>query len=389
MKRVFLEFPRKYGLEPDLDTYNTVLKGFSESGSTNSAHSILAEMERKGVKPNATTFSVVIAGFDKEEKLSDVESMMRLMKKYGMRPNISIHNAQIQSLCKLKRSDEAKALLDEIVSRGMKPNCVTYARLIYGFCKENKLDVAKSLFKEMVVDKKLKPEADCYFMLVYFLCQGRDFEAAFEKVDEAREIIGVVKDKFSKNAEKCEKGNMEDKRVFMVVFYSKENIGVEKWSNNMEDPKVMKPTNNNKALVIWEPNGCNTNLESQLRQVCFSHVLSGIVGLLIFGGYAAMCLSVVISTPDGGATGLIIIVTVFLLLGVIVSIIEIVVNSWFVYLIDRGRGDRVRAWRRNKLVRALHWYDGKKGREFKAIELQQQMEQEDNRQTNPTPCQLV
>ncbi|GFP91320.1 pentatricopeptide repeat-containing protein at1g61870 mitochondrial [Phtheirospermum japonicum] len=375
MKRVFLEFPRKYGLEPDLDTYNTVLKGFSESGSTNSAHSILAEMERKGVKPNATTFSVVIAGFDKEEKLSDVESMMRLMKKYGMRPNISIHNAQIQSLCKLKRSDEAKALLDEIVSRGMKPNCVTYARLIYGFCKENKLDVAKSLFKEMVVDKKLKPEADCYFMLVYFLCQGRDFEAAFEKVDEAREIIGVVKDKFSKNAEKCEKGNMEDKR----------------WSNNnnMEDPKVMKPTINNKALVIWEPNGCNTNLESQLRRVCLSHVLSGIGGLLIFGGFAAMCLSVVILTPDGGATtGLIIIAIVMCVLVVIVSIIVIVVNSWFVYLIDHGRGDRVRAWRRNKLVRALHRYDGKRGREFKAIELQQQME-EDNRQTNPTPHELV
>ncbi|KAL3624982.1 hypothetical protein CASFOL_031650 [Castilleja foliolosa] len=230
MKRVFSEFPRKYGLEPDLDTYNTVLKGFSESGSTNSSHSILAEMERKGIKPNMTTFSVVIGGFYKEEKLSDVESMMILMKKYGMRPNISIHNTQIQSLCKLKRSDRAKAFLDEIVSRGMKPNCVTYHLLIYGFCKENKFDVAKSLFKEMVVDKKLKPEANCYFTLIYFLCQGRDFEAALgvckdcmakgwvpnittmkmlvdglisiEKVDEAREIIGAVKEKFSRNAEK-------------------------------------------------------------------------------------------------------------------------------------------------------------------------------------------
>ncbi|KAK6154650.1 hypothetical protein DH2020_008898 [Rehmannia glutinosa] len=229
MKRVFSEFPRKYGLELNLDTYNTVLKGFCESGSANSAHSILAEMERKSIKPNAETFSIVIAGFYKEEKFSDVEKMMHLMKKYGMRPGISIYNVKIQSLCKLKKSSEAKALLDEILSKGMKPNCVSYGHLIYGFCREGKLDVAKILFKEMV-DKKLKPEADCYFTLVYYLCQGRDFEAALgickecmakgwvpnittmkslvdglvsiEKIDDAKEIIGIVKEKFTRNADK-------------------------------------------------------------------------------------------------------------------------------------------------------------------------------------------
>ncbi|KAK4386693.1 Pentatricopeptide repeat-containing protein, mitochondrial [Sesamum angolense] len=229
MKRVFSEFPRKYGLEPDLDTYNAVLKGFCESGSANSAHSILAEMERKSVKPNATTFSIVIAGFYKEEKFSDVEKMIDLMKKFGMRPGISIYNVKIQSLCKLKRSSEAKAVLDGVLSKGMKPNCVTYGHLIYGFCREGNLDVAKSLYKEMI-DRKLKPESDCYFALVYYLCQGRDFEAALgickecmakgwvpnittmkslvdglvsiEKVDEAKEIIGQLKEKFSRNADK-------------------------------------------------------------------------------------------------------------------------------------------------------------------------------------------
>ncbi|KAL6553210.1 hypothetical protein OROGR_007052 [Orobanche gracilis] len=229
MKKIFSEFPRKYSLVPNLDTYNTVLKGFCESGSSNSAHSILAEMERKCIQPNSTTFSIAIAGFYKEEKLSDVEKLMFAMKTYGIRPGISIHNVRIQSLCKLKRSDEAKELFDEILSRGMNPNSVSYGNLIYGFCKEGKLDVAKNLFAEMV-DKKLKPEADCYFTLVHYLCKGRDFEAALgickecmakgwvpnittmrsvvdglvsiDKVDEARKIIGIVKEKFSRNADR-------------------------------------------------------------------------------------------------------------------------------------------------------------------------------------------
>ncbi|KAL7103021.1 hypothetical protein ACP275_08G154400 [Erythranthe tilingii] len=229
MKRVFSDFPRKYGLEPDLDTYNTVLKGLSESGSANSAHSILAEMERKGIKPNAATFSVVIAGFYKEEKIGDVEKMIGLMKKHGVQRGIGVYNVMMQSLCKLKRSNEAKALLDEILSKKMKPNCVTYGHLIYGFCKEGKLDVAKSLFEEMV-NRKLKPEAECYFTMVYYLCQGHEFDVALsickdsmskgwipnittmkslvnglvsiEKVDEAKEIIAVMKEKFSRNADK-------------------------------------------------------------------------------------------------------------------------------------------------------------------------------------------
>ncbi|EYU33903.1 hypothetical protein ABFS82_08G149600 [Erythranthe guttata] len=228
MKRVFSDFPGKYGLEPNVDTYNTVLKGLCESGSADSAHSILAEMESKGINPDAKTFSVAIAGFYKEEKFDDVEKMIVSMKKYGVEKGIGIYNVMMQSLCKLKRSNEAKALLDEILLKNMTPNSVTYGHLIHGFCKEGKLDVAKSLFEEMI-SRELKPQAECYFTMVYYLCKGNDFEVALtickesmskgwipnmttmrclvsglisvEKVDEAKEIIAVMKDKFSRNVD--------------------------------------------------------------------------------------------------------------------------------------------------------------------------------------------
>lgn len=229
MKRIFSEFPRKYGLNPDLQTYNTILKGFCQSGSANSAHSILAEMERKGVQPNATTFAVAIAGFYKEEKFGDVEKMLSLMKKFGVKKGINIYNVRIQSLCKLNKSDEAKALLDRILSKGKKPNGATYGYLVYGFCREGKLDVAKSLFKEML-DKEIKPQSRYYLTLIYYLCEGRDFEPALDicqkcmaegyvpnittmkslvnglisigKVEDAKGIIGLMKEKFPKKADK-------------------------------------------------------------------------------------------------------------------------------------------------------------------------------------------
>ncbi|CAA0835906.1 Pentatricopeptide repeat-containing protein -mitochondrial [Striga hermonthica] len=229
MARIFRDFPQKYGLKPELDTYNTVLKGFCDGGCSSEAHAILAEMEGKNVKPNLTTFATIIAGFYMEEKNDEVGKILNLMKKHGVKPGISIYNVRIKSLCKLGRSEEARALLGGIVSKGIKPTRATYGSLIYGFCREGKLEVAKGLFGEMV-GKGLEPEPVCYFTLVFFMCKGGDFEAALDvcrevmgkgwvpnmttmkllvdglvgigKVDEAREIIGHVKEKFQRNSDK-------------------------------------------------------------------------------------------------------------------------------------------------------------------------------------------
>uniref|UniRef100_A0A7N0TQ54 Pentatricopeptide repeat-containing protein n=1 Tax=Kalanchoe fedtschenkoi TaxID=63787 RepID=A0A7N0TQ54_KALFE len=226
LKRIYLEFPKTYDFQPDLDTYNTVIKSFCESGSSSSAYSILAEMERKQVKADKGTFGILIAGFYKEEKFDEVGNVMNMMKKYDIHPGISIYNVRIQSLCKLKRSAEAKALFDGLVSRGVKPNVASFTHLIHGFSKEGKLEDAKKLFRNMVV-RGYKPDSDCYFTLVYYLCKGEDFESALEiykesaeknwipnfgtmkllvsglvklsKVDEARSIIGLMKEKFPKN----------------------------------------------------------------------------------------------------------------------------------------------------------------------------------------------
>ncbi|KAL1537355.1 pentatricopeptide repeat-containing protein, mitochondrial [Salvia divinorum] len=236
MRRIFFEFPRKYGLDPNLETYNTVLKGICSSGGARESHAILAEMERKGVKPSKQTFASVIEGLYSEESLDDVGKMLHLMKRYDMSPGIGIYNVRIQCLCKLGRLAEAKALLDGILSNGMKPNCRTYGHLIYGFCRQGELDAAKDLYGEMA-GKGLKAEVECFFTLVHYLCQGKDFEgalsicddcisngwfpnvttmstlvrglASMNKFDEARRVTRLLKKRFRRNAEIWEQIEME------------------------------------------------------------------------------------------------------------------------------------------------------------------------------------
>ncbi|KAF8117688.1 hypothetical protein N665_0008s0043 [Sinapis alba] len=227
-KRVYIEIPKMYRIEPDLETYDRMIKVFCESGSASSSYSIVAEMERKGTKPTSSTFGLMIAGFYREDKKEDVGKVLAMMKERGVSVGVSTHNIRIQSLCKRKRSGEAKALLDGMLSSGMKPNAVTYGHLIHGFCNEGEFDEAKKLFKAMV-NRGCKPDSECYFTLVYYLCKSGDFEVALSvckesmeknwvpsfgimkslvnglakdsKVEEAKELIAQVKEKFTRNVE--------------------------------------------------------------------------------------------------------------------------------------------------------------------------------------------
>ncbi|XP_074270110.1 pentatricopeptide repeat-containing protein At1g11630, mitochondrial-like [Silene latifolia] len=228
-KRIFSDFPSTYNIEPDVQSYNTIIKAFGGVGESMSGYSIIAEMSRKNCKPNATTFANLIAGFYKEEKFEDVGKVLNLMKEHGIKPSLNIYNVRIESLCKLGRSFEAKALLDGMIERKLKLNNPDiFYNLIYGFCKEGKYEDAKKLFKSMA-NHRCKPNSDCYLTIIYYLCKGGDYETALEiskesreknwfpnvtttkslveglvsisKVEEAKELIEKVKERFPKQAD--------------------------------------------------------------------------------------------------------------------------------------------------------------------------------------------
>ncbi|KAM7265052.1 hypothetical protein ACFE04_002735 [Oxalis oulophora] len=177
-KCVFLDFPRIYNLQPDRDTYITVIKVFCKSGDSSLCYSVLEKMDRKGMKPDTSLLSTLLAGFYREEKFKDVGKVLDFMKdKYGFDSELSTYNVRIHGLCKLKRSAEAEVLYEEMCSKGMEPNHETFDHLIRGFRKEGNLEEAKKMFK-LMVESNCEQKSGCYLAMVYFLCRWGDYEAA-------------------------------------------------------------------------------------------------------------------------------------------------------------------------------------------------------------------
>jgi len=227
VKTIFVDFPKMYNIEPDIETYNYVIEAYCELDQSGLGYSVLSEMVSKRCKPNETTFGHLIAGFYKEGRHDDVGKVLKLMEEYGMKPGPSTYDFRIKSLCKLGRSFEAKALLDGMLERGVKANSITYNSLIHGFCKEGKFEDAKNLFHSMV-KQGCEPDADCYYTLISFLCQSGDYVSALHfskqsmekdwvpyfttmkslveglasvsKVKEAKQLVAQIKGKFPKAA---------------------------------------------------------------------------------------------------------------------------------------------------------------------------------------------
>ncbi|KAJ0017214.1 hypothetical protein Pint_10925 [Pistacia integerrima] len=88
VKRIFVEFPKIYKIEPNLETYNTVIKAFCESDESSSVYSVLAEMDRKSVCK---------------------ESMEK-----GWVPNFSTMKLLVNGLASVSRVDEAKELIGAV-----------------------------------------------------------------------------------------------------------------------------------------------------------------------------------------------------------------------------------------------------------------------------------
>jgi pentatricopeptide repeat protein len=84
---LFKELPKKLSIEPDLISYNTVIKAFCQMGSFDSAVLLLDEMENKGLEPNLFTFNTLLNGLYGKGRVSDGEKIWELMlKKNVVRP---------------------------------------------------------------------------------------------------------------------------------------------------------------------------------------------------------------------------------------------------------------------------------------------------------------
>ncbi|KAI9199131.1 hypothetical protein LWI28_028067 [Acer negundo] len=144
------------------------------------------------------TFGTLLAGFYKEEKYKDVGKVLKMMGKYRIKPGLNILNIRIQSLC--GDYETALKVCNDSMEMGWVSNFSTMKLLVNGLAGVSKVKEAKELVGLMKA--KFTKDVDILEEIsnatMKLLVNGL---AGISKVKEAKELVGLMKVKFTKDVD--------------------------------------------------------------------------------------------------------------------------------------------------------------------------------------------
>ncbi|KAL2475499.1 Pentatricopeptide repeat-containing protein [Abeliophyllum distichum] len=185
--KLFHEIPEKLSIQPDIVSYNTVIKAFCELGSFDTAVSMMDELDKMDIQPTTATFNTLLYAFYKSGRFDKAETIWGLMDKKKASPDARSYNAKLHGLVKEKRVMEAVGVVEGMEARGVKPDSFSYNVLIKGFVDEENLNEVKRWYKEMI-DNGCTPDLATFRMLIPFACDTGDIDFAHELAKKSIDV---------------------------------------------------------------------------------------------------------------------------------------------------------------------------------------------------------
>ncbi|KAL0456706.1 UNVERIFIED_CONTAM: putative pentatricopeptide repeat-containing protein, mitochondrial [Sesamum latifolium] len=136
--------------EPDEIMYLIVLNGLSKAGHILAARDLLGYFENLSSKPDVYAYNAVIDGLCKHNMADDALHLLSIMIEKGILPDVVMYNSIIQGLCNVGRWKDVKDLLNEMVDYKISPNVWTYNILVDAFCKEGTMEEAENVLEIMM-----------------------------------------------------------------------------------------------------------------------------------------------------------------------------------------------------------------------------------------------
>ncbi|KAL3521350.1 hypothetical protein ACH5RR_019499 [Cinchona calisaya] len=187
----------KFKCEPDVITYNTIIDGLCRDGRVKIARNVMKGMLNKGpnLSPNVVTYTTLIRGYCEKQEIHEALDVFEEMVRRGLKPNEITYNTLVQGLCEAGMFDEVKEILDGC-SRdigGFVPDTCTFNTVMNAHCNEGNLDGALKIFEKMS-ELKVQPDSATYSMLIRGFCEKRRFEKAETLFQELLEKEILLRD---------------------------------------------------------------------------------------------------------------------------------------------------------------------------------------------------
>ncbi|KAJ4889772.1 Pentatricopeptide repeat-containing protein [Raphanus sativus] len=192
VEQLFNDLPDKLSIEPDIVSYNTLIKALCEKGSLSEAVALLREIENEGLKPDIITFNTLLLSSYLKGEFEQGEEIWAEMREKDVARDIRSYNARLLGLANETKSEELVSLFEELKASGIKPDVYSFNAMIRGSINQGKMEEAKGWYKE-IVKQGYRPDKATLALLLPALCKAEDFGCAIELCKETfskRYLVG-------------------------------------------------------------------------------------------------------------------------------------------------------------------------------------------------------
>jgi|Transcript_108097 pentatricopeptide repeat protein len=160
-----LESHESSGSEPDVTSYNLIIRAYTKCGDLRNAERWLKRMVERGVKPTEYSFNTLMNAYAKSDDVASVERWMNQMIESDVTASGVSFAIVIHASARRGDVETARSWLLKMISSGLQPDCVNYNSLIHACSVRKDADGAEYWFQQLV-SHGLEPTVMTYTALV-------------------------------------------------------------------------------------------------------------------------------------------------------------------------------------------------------------------------------
>lgn len=253
--KLFKEMKEKGPIaNPDLCTYNSLIRVLFAVGKVNDAMIVWEELKSSGHEPDEFSYRTVIQGCCKSYRIEDAAGVFREMELNGFRPDTIVYNSLMDGLLKARKVADACQMFEKMVNDGVKASSCSYNILIDGLFRNGRAVAGYTLFCDLK-KKGQFVDAITYSIVALHLCREGQLERALELVEEM-EARGFVVDlvTISSLLISLHKHSRWDWAERLMKHVRNSNLvpNIVRWKNNME-ASMKTPQSRQKDLTPLFP----------------------------------------------------------------------------------------------------------------------------------------
>ncbi|KAL5725368.1 hypothetical protein ACHQM5_008520 [Ranunculus cassubicifolius] len=172
----------KYGIEPNLIAFNSLLSAFCKSKNVRKAQEIFDSMKDR-FDPDSKTYSILLEGWGRDPNIPKAMDIFREMVDSGCHPDIVTYGILVSVLCNAGRVGEALQVVREMDGRGCRPTSFIYSVLIHTYGIDNQIEDAIDAFLEMEKNG-IVPDVVVYNALIGAFCKVNRLKNVYRVLDE-------------------------------------------------------------------------------------------------------------------------------------------------------------------------------------------------------------